>query len=96
MTLEEALIAIGTVNFKEAKPKQFSDISTFLEGAIDEIANREREVTKRERSVSERESAVSLREFNVDAREQSLNSIERLKPRLKFWQRPSEARGHAG
>lgn len=85
MTLAEALAVISTVDFTQAKPKQFEGIADFLEGAIAELADRERRVCERERVVSEREGAASLREHNIDGRESALATCERIKPRLSFW-----------
>ncbi len=84
-TLAEALALISTVDFKEAKPKQFEGIADFLEGAIAELADRERRVYNRELAVSEREGRVSLREHNIEGRESALATCERIKPRLSFW-----------
>jgi len=85
MTLAEALAVISTVNFSEAKPKQFENISTFLEGAIAELVERERAVTSRERTVSLREGNATHREQAVEAREATICSVERVKRHFTFW-----------
>jgi len=93
MTLAEALAVISTVNFQEAKPKQFEGVANFLESAIGEISAREQAVTKREREVSAREANASHREQALSSREQSLFAIERIKPSLKFWRGTRQERG---
>lgn len=78
-TLDQALAAINTVDFKTVEPTQMVSLADFLERAAVEVAQRERAISEREAAVSVRESALSLREEKLDAQLKALGNVTRLR-----------------
>lgn len=82
--LDQALQAMGRVNFADMDPAHQATMGSFLERALDEIMRRQADVTTREQNVSRREADVQIREDRVAKQVIAVASAQRLKEQLGF------------
>jgi hypothetical protein len=76
--LQNALEAMGRVDFTNVDPHHQNTMGQFLERALAEIVQREAAVQEREGVVSKRESDVQIREERAEAQLKAIESAQRL------------------